>query len=121
MPSSRGRLGLKAEIAAAAELGKQGYRIITSNYRCRLGEIDLIAMDGDTLAFVEVRCKRTSDFGTPAESVTPSKQKKIAAAAQDYLIKNSISEVACRFDIVEVVSENGKLVIKDIIKDAFWV
>ena len=119
MPSPRSRIGRSAEIIAAAELGRRGYRIVASNYRCRLGEIDLVANEGDSLVFVEVRCKRTSEYGTPAESITASKMRKLVATAEHYLCEHALADVACRFDVVEVVSVDGKLVIKDVIRDAF--
>ena len=119
MPSPRSRIGRSAEIAAAAELGRRGYRIIASNYRCRYGEIDLIANEGDSLVFVEVRCKRNNGFGTPAESITPAKQKKLIITAQHYLSESGSEDVACRFDVVEVVPVDGKLCVVDIIRDAF--
>ncbi|OFX14272.1 MAG: YraN family protein [Armatimonadetes bacterium RBG_16_58_9] len=107
-------------MAAASELGKRGYRIIGSNYRCRSGEIDLIARDGDTLVFVEVRCKRTADYGTPAESITQAKQQKLAATAQHYLIEHGLEDVDCRFDVAEVSPANGGLAVH-VIRDAFSV
>lgn len=119
MPSPRARIGQSAEIAAAAELGKRGYRIITSNYRCRQGEIDLIARDGDCLVFVEVRCRRTNSFGTPAESVTTAKQRKLLITAQQYLSEYDMGDCECRFDVVEVATVNDKLQVTDIIKNAF--
>ncbi|MCE5323380.1 YraN family protein [bacterium] len=119
MPSSRSRIGRSAEIAAAAELGNRGYRIVTSNYRCRYGEIDLIARDGDCLVFVEVRCRRTDEYGTPAESVTPAKQRKLIITAQHYLEELGLGDCECRFDVVEVSSHDGKLIVSDIIPNAF--
>lgn len=119
MPSPRARIGQSAEIAAAAELGKCGYRIIASNYRCRQGEIDLIARDGECLVFVEVRCKRSNSYGTPAESITPAKQRKILLTAQHYLSELGLDDCECRFDVVEVISSNGKLHVSDILKNAF--
>lgn len=121
MPSPRSRIGRSAEIAAAAELGRRGYRIVGSNFRCKCGEIDLVAEEGDSLVFVEVRCKRTGEYGTPAESVTTAKQHKLAVTAQYYLDKNNLQDKNCRFDVVEVVSINGKLTVQDIIKDAFTI
>ena len=120
MPLARVRLGRSGEIAAAAELGRRGYEIVTSNYRGPHGEIDLIARDGDCLVFVEVRCKRNANFGTPAESVTPAKQRKIAATAQHYLDEHNIKDVDCRFDVVEVMPQNGKLT-ANVITNAFEV
>ncbi len=119
MPSPRSRIGRSAEIAAAAELGRRGYRIVASNYRCRSGEIDLIANEGDSLVFVEVRCKRTSEYGTPAESITPAKIRKLVTTAEHYLTEHGSTDVICRFDVVEVVAVDGKLVVKDVIRDAF--
>lgn len=119
MPSPRARIGRSAEIAAAAELGVRGYRIITSNYRCRQGEIDLIARDGDCLVFVEVRCRRTNEYGTPAESITLAKQRKLIITAQHYIDDLGLGDCECRFDVVEVSSRGGKLYVSDIIKNAF--
>jgi putative endonuclease len=119
LPSPRARIGRSAEIAAAAELGRRGYRIVASNYRCRSGEIDFVAEESGSLVFVEVRCKRTDTFGSPAESITPAKQAKIAAAAQCYLDGRGLTDVACRFDVVEVGTSGGKLCVSQVIKDAF--
>lgn len=104
---------------AAAELGKRGYRIVASNYRRRCGEIDLVAREADCLVFVEVRCKRTSEYGSPAESITAAKMRKLITTAQHYLQEHGLADVACRFDVVEVVSVDGKLVVKDVLRDAF--
>ena len=117
--SPRSRIGRSAEIAAAAELGKLGYIILGSNYRCRWGEIDLIAQDGDCLVFVEVRCKRTDTFGTPAESITQAKQRRLISTAQHYIEQHCLQDAACRFDVVEIVEQDGKLQVKDILKNAF--
>lgn len=119
MPSPRSRVGQSGEIAAAAELGRRGYVIIASNYRCRSGEIDLIARDGVSLVFVEVRCRRSDTYGTPAESVTVSKQHKLIATALHYLSESGLGDVECRFDVVEVVSRDGKLHVSDVIQNAF--
>lgn len=121
MPSPRSRIGRSAEILAAAELGRRGYEIVASNYRCRAGEIDLIAKDRDCLVFVEVRCKRTSEYGSAAESITPSKMRKLFATAQHYLLDQNLGDVACRFDVVTAGVENGKLVVREVIRDAFTI
>lgn len=119
MLSPRARIGRSAEIAAAAELGRRGYKIIASNYRCRSGEIDLIADEGECLVFIEVRCKRTEAYGTPAESITIAKQRKLLAAARHYLSEKKLGDVDCRFDVVEVIQHDGKLAVKEVIRDAF--
>lgn len=84
-----------------------------------MGEIDLIAKEGDSLVFVEVRCKRTAEYGSPAESITPSKVKKLYATAQQYLLDQDLGDVVCRFDVVEVGSEDGRLFVREVIRDAF--
>jgi len=119
LPTPRSRLGRSAEIAAAAELGRRGYRIIASNYRCRAGEVDFIAGHDGSLVFVEVRCKTSHAYGTPAESVSPAKQRKLIATARNYLAQKDLWDTACRFDVVEVVQTDGKLVVSDVIRDAF--
>jgi putative endonuclease len=121
MPSARSRIGRSAEIAAASELGRLGYRIVASNYRCRLGEIDFIAEESGSLVFVEVRCKRTDAFGSPAESITAAKRGRIAAVAQWYLDERGLKDVDCRFDVVEVGARDGRLSVSQVIRDAFSV
>ncbi|MFC1917736.1 YraN family protein [Chloroflexota bacterium] len=73
--------GLLGERLAREFLEKQGYRVIESNYRCADGEIDIVARHGDDLVFVEVRSKRGRGFGTPEESITPAKMKKLKSVA----------------------------------------
>jgi putative endonuclease len=78
--------GAHGEELAARFLQRQGYAILQANWRCRRGEIDLIARDGATLVFVEVRTRRSSRLGSPEESVTPAKQQRLAELAQTYLL-----------------------------------
>lgn len=92
-------LGQTAEARAEAFLQTQGLRLVARNWRCRFGEIDLILQDGPTLVFVEVRLRSRSDFGGGAASVTPAKQKKLLAAARQYL--STLKTLPpCRFDVV---------------------
>lgn len=92
-------LGKFAEDRAERMLADAGLAILHRNYRCRQGEIDLIAQDGDTLVFVEVRSRSRQDFGSAADSITPAKQRRIIAAARHYLA--SLPRMpACRFDAV---------------------
>jgi putative endonuclease len=93
-------LGDRGERAAARYLRRKGLRIITRGYRTRLGEIDLIARDGETLVFVEVKSRRQ---GVPAEAVTPEKQRRITLAALHFLRKHGLLDVRSRFDIVAIV------------------
>ena len=91
------RLGEKAEEAAAEFLRQQGLTVIERNFQCRFGEIDIIAMDGETIVFVEVRKRASNAFGGAAASITPSKQRKLVQSAQVYL-QSRRSNVSCRFD-----------------------
>lgn len=94
--------GKFGEQEAQRYLLAQGYTVIQANYRCREGEIDLIAEDGEWLVFVEVKTRRGYAFGEPCEAVDARKRSKIIAAAQKYLLNNTI-ESAVRFDVIEVV------------------
>ena len=93
-------LGDRGERAAARFLRRRGLRVLTRGYRTRLGEIDLIARDGDTLVFVEVKARRQ---GVPAEAVTPEKQRRITLAALHFLRKHGLLDVRSRFDVVAIV------------------
>jgi putative endonuclease len=93
-------LGDRGERAAARHLRRQGLRVITRNYRTTWGEIDLIARDGDTLVFAEVKTRRR---GQPAEAVTPEKQRRLTLAALQFLRRFGLLEQRARFDVVAVV------------------
>jgi len=90
--------GKLAEALAADYLQHRGLRLITRNYSCRLGEIDLILADGPVLVFVEVRLRRNPDYGGAAASITAAKRQRILRAARHYL--SGKPEPACRFDVV---------------------
>jgi putative endonuclease len=97
-------LGQSAESRAAAFLQSHGLRLLARNWRCRFGEIDLILQDGATLVFVEVRLRSRSDVGGAAASVTPAKQKKLLAAARQYL--SALKTLPpCRFDVVALTGD----------------
>ena len=93
------RRGEPAESLAAAFLEREGLRILERNYRCRMGEIDLVAQSGDTTVFVEVRARSSEAFGGAAGSITAAKRRRLVAAARHYLARQR-SERACRFDVV---------------------
>jgi len=93
---SRQAAGRRAEDLAADYLAARGLKLIGRNYRCRLGEIDLILTDGPALVFVEVRLRRSAGFGGAAESITSKKRQRILAAARHYL--SGKPERPCRFD-----------------------
>ena len=103
---SRARaLGLSGEEAAAVYLRGKKYRIISRGFRFHKGEIDIIAYDGDVLVFVEVKTRRSADFGTPEESVTPLKERQIRKLAEAYLMLNNLGDAVCRFDILALSSD----------------
>ena len=91
--------GARAEALAAEYLMRQGLAIVARNFRTRFGEIDLIARDGRTLVFVEVRMRRSTGYGGAAESITPRKRARLVAAANGYLALLG-REPPCRFDAI---------------------
>ena len=101
-PQSPGVIGGWAESFAAAALEERGMRIVDRNFRTRFGEVDLIAADGETLCFVEVRARKPSRFGTPSETVTASKARRIIAASQQYLQRNGAGWRDWRIDFAAV-------------------
>lgn len=107
-------LGPAAESRAEAFLQTHGLKLLARNWRCRFGEIDLIMQDGATRVFVEVRLRSRSDFGGAAASVTPAKQKKLLAAARQYLTTLRTLP-PCRFDVVALTADAPP----DWIKNAF--
>jgi putative endonuclease len=92
------RAGARAEELCAELLRKAGLRVLARNWRCRHGEIDLVAEEGRTVVFAEVRFRRNERFGGAAESVTASKQARLIAAARLYLMRRPESD--CRFDVL---------------------
>lgn len=100
--------GQWGEALAADYLRKEGYEIYAHGYRCRFGEIDLIARDKDgVLCFVEVKTRTNLAMGLPREYVTPAKQKKLKTTALFYISANGL-DCPCRFDVAEVYAENGR-------------
>lgn len=94
--------GDRGERAVAAYLAERGYRLLARNFRCRWGEIDLIAADPDgTLCFVEVKTRSAGAIALPRESVTPAKQRKLRLTAECYLVRRRL-DCPCRFDVAEV-------------------
>ena len=101
-------LGKLGEELAAAELERRGYAILARRYRTRFGEIDIVARDGETLVFVEVKARAGGEFGGAAAAVTGWKQRKVALMAMDYLARHRLEDQACRFDVVTVDITDGQ-------------
>ena len=100
----RHQLGEGGESLAVKLLKKDGYKIIEQNYRCKLGEIDIIAKDGDVLTFVEVKARRADEFEGPKSAVTPKKKRKISMVALHYLKETEQMDKKARFDVVAIRS-----------------
>lgn len=111
------RIGQQAEDQALEQLESSGLKLITRNYHCRHGEIDLIMDDANTLVFVEVRYRKNNHFGSALESISPSKQRKIILTAKHYLAHHP-KERAIRFDAIALSPTASKLEIQWV-KSAF--
>jgi putative endonuclease len=101
-------LGRRGEDLAVEFLGRLRYRIMERNYRCRCGEVDIVARQGKTVVFVEVKTRSSHLYGHPAASVTPFKQRQISRAAQTWLAANRLSDAAARFDVVAISIGEGQ-------------
>lgn len=101
----RREAGAEGEDAALAHLKRAGLKLIARNYRCKAGEIDLVMLDGKTLALIEVRYRSSLDFGGPAGSVTRRKQRRIITAARHLLLTRAdLRRYPARFDVVAISS-----------------
>lgn len=99
-------LGQWGEEQVAEKLRREGWAVLARNFRCRMGEIDIVARNGRFLAFVEVKLRKDNRFGSACEAVTPSKQRKLRTAAQFYLMSHP-TRLQPRFDVAEVYAPNG--------------
>ncbi len=96
-------IGSLYETMASRYLREQGYTIICHNFRSRFGEIDIIARDHEYIVFIEVKYRKTKQFGYPREAVTYRKQKHIIRTAEYFLLTQIGKEQACRFDVIEIL------------------
>jgi len=111
-------LGQKGEEVAIQFLKKNGYRILETNYVCKLGEIDIIAKEKDTLTFIEVKTRTSTLFGPPQLSVTPAKQMQLSKAALYFMKEKNLENVKARFDVVAILLDpQGEKI--ELIRDAF--
>jgi len=109
-PTARQGLGRTGERLAAEALMSKGYRILERNFRCRQGEIDLVAEDEQDIIFVEVKTRRGVSFGLPEDAVTIRKRRKLVEVASNYLDLHTCSDRSWRIDVVAVqFSSSGKL------------
>jgi putative endonuclease len=99
---NRYNLGMQGETLACEFLGRNGYQVIERNYRCPDGEVDIIALKGDTLVFVEVRTRKSRLFGTPEESITPTKKERLRTVAAHYGIFHDNLPEFWRIDVVAI-------------------
>jgi putative endonuclease len=110
--SARVNLGKHGENLACEELERRGYAIVARRYRRRGGEIDIIAMDGPTVVFVEVKMRSGTEFGTGADAVTLIKRRRMTAIATDFLARHGLLGRPCRFDVVSIGSGAGEVAIE---------
>jgi len=119
LSDKRSLLGEIGENLAAEYLHRHGYTILHRNFRTRSGEIDIIARQGKTLVFAEVKTRKSEAFGSPAAAVTPRKQLQISRVAEEYMARENLFDSDARFDVVSVLAPEGKKVHIDVIANAF--
>jgi len=115
----RAALGRLGEDLACEELQRQGYAIVDRRFRTRCGELDIVARQGSVLVFVEVRARRSGNFGTPFESVTWQKRQRVSRMAASYLLEKHLRNVACRFDVVGVMASGEDVFHIEVMRSAF--
>jgi putative endonuclease len=118
MSQKRMAFGKTGEDLACGELERRGYAIIARRHRSRGGELDIIARDGPTLVFVEVKAREGHAFGDAAEAVTWQKQQRIVRLASEYMMRHHFSDSPCRFDVVSIQFDFGRPVI-EVFQNAF--
>ncbi|MDF2519836.1 MAG: YraN family protein [Clostridia bacterium] len=113
-------LGAFGEDMACSYLQGMGYKIIERNFSCRVGEVDIIGIDGDTIAFIEVKSRTGVSYGNPSEAVSRTKQGRIVKTALFFMTKHRLFDYMCRFDVIEVLTDGTKENINiNLIKNAF--
>jgi putative endonuclease len=112
-------VGARGEEIAAAYLRGRKFVILERNFRCKGGEVDIVARDGRTFVFVEVKTRRTEAFGPPQSSVTPFKQRQISKAALTWLAKSRLDGVSARFDVIAILLRDHSVPRIEHIADAF--
>jgi putative endonuclease len=111
-------LGRRGERAAEKHLRRSGYRIVARNFRAAGAEIDIVAMDGDVLVFVEVKTRRSREAGAPEEAVDERKQKRMRRAAEIFAMRYRADDITMRFDVVAIDASGERLEI-ELLRNAF--
>ncbi len=121
MTRKRLNFGQAGEEAAVAFLKKKGYRILETNFRSAVGELDIVAEQKQTVVFIEVKTRSSPEFGHPSQAVTPAKQRKLAQVAQSFLARYKIQDRDIRFDVVSISGDpdHPKGWSLDLLPDAF--
>lgn len=118
--SDRPLIGKLGEALACEYLRMSGYQILERNYRCQIGEIDIIASEGDALAFVEVRTKTSDAYGLPVETIRERKRAKLRQVAGHYLSERGPRGRCMRFDVVGILFREGEEPVIELIRNAFY-
>jgi len=116
---ARSDLGLRGETLAAKELKKRGYQILERRWRCRFGEIDIVAKNGDTVVIVEVKTRARNDHFSPVDAVDTKKRRKLIRLAHAYVQTHLPDDVPVRFDVIGITAACGKRPILEHIPNAF--
>ena len=112
-------IGIIGENLATCYLVNKGYQILERNFKVRFGEIDIITQKGKLISFVEVKCRKSSKYGLPEESVTFKKRKKIIRVAQYYIVKHNLNDHFFSFDVISILLAQKQLLKMYHIKNAF--
>jgi putative endonuclease len=112
-------LGARGEEIAVAFLKGKKFAIVERNFRCKGGEVDIVAREGKAIVFIEVKTRRTLSYGPPQLAVTPFKQRQISKAALTWLAKNRLYEAAARFDVIAILVRDRQVPEIDHIRNAF--
>ncbi|WML35106.1 YraN family protein [Clostridium sp. OS1-26] len=115
-------IGSLGEEIAETYLRQIGYTVLDRNFRCKIGEIDIIGKDGDYICFIEVKTRYGSIYGSPCEAVNYSKQRRIYRTAEAYIMKKKLFKFNFRFDVIEIILNNSNNTPSiRLIKDAFQI
>ena len=115
----RKNLGKKGEEIALCFLKKKGYRILNKNFHCQLGELDIVAEENNQIVFVEVKTRKSLNFGLPQESLNYPKKKRLTKLALFYLTTHHLGEISCRFDVVAILVNREGAETVHLIRNAF--